>query len=131
MLRDTTPKEEGIPIAPSLALEDDDSSNKPMVSTRLIFISIQVVINAILIGFMAKIMVALINLITNLSFYGKVSFAESSPAGNHLGLWVIIVPVIGGVLVVSWPNWDRRRSGVMVFPKRWNRCSRIKVKSNP
>jgi H+/Cl- antiporter ClcA len=99
MLRDTTPKEEGIPIAPSLALEDEDSSSRPMVSTRLIFISIQVVINAILIGFMAKIMVALINLITNLSFYGKVSFAESSPAGNHLGLLVIIVPVVGGVLV--------------------------------
>ena len=99
MLRDNTPKEEGIPIAPSLALEDEDSSSKPMVSTRLFFISVQVVINAILIGFMAKIMVALIHLITNISFYGKFSLEESGPAGNHLGLWVIIVPVIGGVLV--------------------------------
>jgi len=99
MLRDNAPKEEGIPIAPSLALEDEDSSSKPMVSTRLFFISIQVVINAILIGFMAKVMVALIHLITNISFYGKFSLEESGPAGNHLGLWVIIVPVIGGVLV--------------------------------
>ncbi|HEY4155283.1 MAG TPA: chloride channel protein, partial [Puia sp.] len=99
MLRDNTPKEEGIPIAPALALEDEDSSAKPVVSTRLFFISVQVVFNAIMIGLMAKVMVALINLITNISFYGKFSLAEASPAGNHLGLWVIIVPVIGGLLV--------------------------------
>src|SRR5665213_2884856 len=44
-------------------------------------------------------MVALINLITNISFYGKVSLADASPAGNHLGAWVIVVPVVGGLLV--------------------------------
>jgi H+/Cl- antiporter ClcA len=48
---------------------------------------------------MAKVMVALINLITNLSFYGRFSLEDASPAGNHLGLWVIIIPVIGGLLV--------------------------------
>jgi H+/Cl- antiporter ClcA len=98
MFRDK-PKEEAIPIAPSLNLEEEDSSLTPKVATRLFFISVQVVINAILIGFMAKIMVALIHLITNISFYGKFSFEEAIPAGNRLGGWVIIVPVIGGLLV--------------------------------
>src|SRR6185437_2371122 len=38
-------------------------------------------------------------LITNLSFYGRFSTEFSSPADNHLGLWVILVPVVGGVIV--------------------------------
>lgn len=99
MRRDNTPLEEGIPIAPSLELEEEDAALNPMVNTRLLFISIQVVFNAIVIGFMAKVMVALINLITNISFYGKFSLEDASPAHNHLGLWVIIVPVVGGLLV--------------------------------
>src|SRR6185437_3848633 len=99
MRRDNTPLEEGIPIAPSLELEEEDATLNPMVNTRLLFISIQVVFTAIVIGFMAKVMVALINLITNISFYGKFSLEDASPAHNHLGLWVIIVPVVGGLLV--------------------------------
>lgn len=99
MRRDKTPLEESIPIAPSLDLEEEDTALNPMVNTRLFFISIQVVFNAIVIGFMAKVMVALINLITNISFYGKVSLEDASPAGNHLGAWVIVVPVVGGLLV--------------------------------
>jgi H+/Cl- antiporter ClcA len=74
-------------------------SEKPGVSKRLFFLSIQTIINAIVIGFVAKGLVALISLITNLSFYGRFSFEESSPAHNTLGIWVIIVPVIGGLIV--------------------------------
>src|SRR5690348_13007707 len=41
----------------------------------------------------------LIGFITNLSFYGRVSSDFSSPAGNHLGLWVILIPALGGIIV--------------------------------
>src|SRR5690606_5312263 len=37
--------------------------------------------------------------ITNLSFYGRISIEESSPAYNELGLWVILVPVAGAIIV--------------------------------
>lgn len=47
----------------------------------------------------AQLLIRLIALITNLSFYGKFSFTSSSPSLNHLGLWVIGVPVIGGLIV--------------------------------
>ena len=47
----------------------------------------------------ARLLTALIGLITNLSFFGHFSFAFSSPAGNHLGLYVIFIPVIGGLIV--------------------------------
>jgi len=69
------------------------------VNKRVLYLGIQVIINAILIGFIAKGLVYLINLITNLSFYGKFSFAEASPAGNHLGLFVLLVPILGALLV--------------------------------
>ena len=47
----------------------------------------------------AQLLIRLIALITNLSFYGKLSLVDSSPSMNHLGLWVIGVPVIGGLIV--------------------------------
>jgi H+/Cl- antiporter ClcA len=93
--------DERIPIAPSLSLEnmDTDLETVPPVSKRVLFLSIQVVFNAIILGFIAKGLVALISLITNLSFYGSFSFAESSPAHHQLGLWVIAIPMIGGLIV--------------------------------
>ncbi|HTL46452.1 MAG TPA: chloride channel protein [Verrucomicrobiae bacterium] len=41
----------------------------------------------------------LIDFVTNLSFFGRASFHPASPADHHLGLLVIIVPVIGGFIV--------------------------------
>src|SRR6478736_2184849 len=66
---------------------------------RLLTISALSVLIAICISFIAKLLVYLIGLITNISFYGRFSLAETSPAGNSLGLWVIIVPAIGGVII--------------------------------
>ena len=93
--------DESISIAPSLDLiiDREQEENRPLVSKRILYLSIQVIFNAIIIGFIAKVLVALISLITNLSFYGKFSIEESSPAGNNLGWWVILIPVIGGLLV--------------------------------
>lgn len=91
-------KDEAIPVAPSL-ITDMDVIEEPVVTKRVFFLSIQVVLNAIIIGFVAKALVALINLITNISFYGQFSFEEHGPALNQLGIWVIAIPVIGGILV--------------------------------
>lgn len=93
--------DESISIAPSLDLTIDKEQEeyRPLVSKRVLYLSVQVIFNAIVIGFIAKILVALISLITNLSFYGKFSIEESSPAHNQLGWLVIIVPVIGGLVV--------------------------------
>ncbi|HEX7893517.1 MAG TPA: chloride channel protein, partial [Terriglobales bacterium] len=55
-------------------------------------------------GLVAEGLLKLIYFFTNLAFYGKLSFAVTSPAHNHLGLWVILIPTIGGLLV-----------GVMVY----------------
>jgi H+/Cl- antiporter ClcA/CBS domain-containing protein len=50
-------------------------------------------------GLVAHGLLELICLFTNLFFFGRWSFAITYPVGNHLGLWVILIPPIGGLLV--------------------------------
>lgn len=54
---------------------------------------------AICISFIAKGLVYLINLFTNLTFNYTWSFAPGHPGDHHYGLFVIIVPAIGGLIV--------------------------------
>ncbi|MGD1018394.1 MAG: chloride channel protein [Verrucomicrobiia bacterium] len=50
-------------------------------------------------GLIAYLLLKLIGLFTNLFFFGRLSAAFTSPAGNHLGLWVILLPAAGGLVV--------------------------------
>ncbi len=50
-------------------------------------------------GVIAWALYNLIGLFTNIAFYHHVSFLFHSPRENHLGLLVIIIPVIGGIIV--------------------------------
>jgi CIC family chloride channel protein len=91
----------GIPISPLLSGIASNLANTEhnLSKNRLIRISALSILVAVAISVIAKLLITLINLVTNLSFFGTVDLAYHSPAGNHLGLWVIIVPAIGGVLV--------------------------------
>jgi chloride channel protein, CIC family len=66
---------------------------------RLLLISIIAFSISVLISFIAKLLVYMIDLFTNIAFYGNFSIEPSSPSHNSLGLFVIIVPAIGGVIV--------------------------------
>lgn len=46
----------------------------------------------------AYVLFAAIRFFTNLFFYQTISVAPHSPADNHLGAWVIVVPAIGGLI---------------------------------
>jgi CIC family chloride channel protein len=50
-------------------------------------------------GLIAFVLYNLIGLFTNLAFYRVWSFQFRSPEANQLGPWVIITPVIGGLIV--------------------------------
>lgn len=92
----------GLPVDTSLApalLAAQSPVQEPVVNLRVVYICLVSIGIAAVAGLVARGLTALIGLITNLSFYGRVSFAFSSPAGNHLGAWVIVVPVIGGLIV--------------------------------
>ncbi len=89
----------------------------PPVGRRVFYLSIQVVCNAIVIGFVAKGLVFLIDFITNLSFYGRLSFEPASPAGNSLGVLVIAVPIIGALLVGLMARFGSRAIGGHGIPE--------------
>jgi len=48
---------------------------------------------------LAAVLLQLIAIATNLFYYHRFSMASVSPAGSPLGLWMVVVPVVGGVLV--------------------------------
>lgn len=92
----------GIPISVSLNTTLEAENFQPRVSNnkkRLLTISMITFGIAIIISFIAKLLVGLIDLFTNISFYGKFSFVHASPANNHLGLFVILIPAAGGIIV--------------------------------
>ena len=47
----------------------------------------------------AQLLTRLIGFVTNLAFYGRLGTGFVSPAENHLGLWVIPIPILGGIVV--------------------------------
>jgi H+/Cl- antiporter ClcA len=47
----------------------------------------------------AKALVWLIAVVTNLSFFLRLSPAPVTPQENHLGYWVILVPVVGALII--------------------------------
>lgn len=66
---------------------------------RVLPISGLAVIIGVLSAFVAVILLKLINFFTNLFFFQRLSAAPASPGGSHLGLWLVFVPVIGGLIV--------------------------------
>ena len=66
---------------------------------RLVFISMLAVIIGACISVLAKVLVLLINLITNISFHQQFSPEHVSPLHHGLGWLVIFVPALGGVIV--------------------------------
>jgi len=92
---------DSIPVSTSLSgfHRKTKAMRSSPVNKRVFYLSIQVIVNAIVIGLIARCLVYLIDFITNISFYGKFSFGPASPAGNHLGIIVLFVPIVGAVLV--------------------------------
>ncbi|HTN75169.1 MAG TPA: chloride channel protein [Pirellulaceae bacterium] len=93
---------EAIPISPALSfLQHATQAPAPntLVDGRVLRICGLAIVLGVLSAFIAQLLVALINLITNLSFFGVYSLREVAPAENELGLWVIAVPVVGALLI--------------------------------
>ena len=76
---------------------------------RVIVLSGMAVVIGTLGALVADALVWLIGVITNLSFYQNFSATFTSPAGNHLGGWVIIVPVIGGLVIGLMARYGSER----------------------
>ena len=72
----------------------DFTATPRMLTIGLIAIAIGVVS-----AWVAKGLLLLISLFTNLFFFQRVSFAAVSPADNTLGIGILVVPVIGALII--------------------------------
>ena len=81
-----------VPIARALPAE------RP-AGFRLGLISLLAALVGILAGIVAYVLYDLIGLFTNLAYYHEWSFHFRSPEHSPLGLWIIVIPVIGGIIV--------------------------------
>jgi CIC family chloride channel protein len=92
----------GLSVAPSLSATLEAARlppEPPPIDRRVVVVTGLAIVLGIAAGFVAQLLVALINFCTNLSFFGRLSTAPASPADSHVGLWVIGIPVIGGIVV--------------------------------
>ena len=88
-------------LGPSLAAADVPRRST-LVDRRVVMISGLAMVIAIAAGFIAELLMRLISLITHISFYGQFNAgfdAHASPASNRLGIFVIGVPIVGGLIV--------------------------------
>ena len=65
----------------------------------MLLVSLLAAAIGILAGFVAFGLYSLISIITNLVFFQRFGLTLPSLKDNPLGLWIIIVPVIGGLIV--------------------------------
>jgi H+/Cl- antiporter ClcA len=93
---------EALPLSPSLgpALRAAQIPLRmSLVDGRVLFISALSIVLGFISAFVAKALVWLIGIITGISFFGKATPVLTAPVGNHLGWWVVAVPVVGGIIV--------------------------------
>ncbi|HSY41163.1 MAG TPA: chloride channel protein, partial [Polyangia bacterium] len=66
---------------------------------RTIALSLLAVVVGVLAAYVAKALLALITFFTNLFFFQRLSLAPVTPAGHHLGVLSVLVPVIGCLII--------------------------------
>lgn len=90
----------------------DDSSGTLgdfTITLRIVPISLLAVGIGIIGAYIALGLLKLIYFFTNIFFYGQASVQSISPASNHLGPWVIVVPVLGGLIVGVMSRYGSER----------------------
>src|SRR5205085_6246301 len=76
-----------------------DASLAQPANFRMVVVSFLAAATGLLAGGIAFLLYRLIGLLTNIFFYGRFVADFASARHHHLGLWVIPVPVIGGLIV--------------------------------
>ncbi|MCA9143071.1 MAG: chloride channel protein [Planctomycetales bacterium] len=92
-----------IPVSTSLQqladMTQQPAPEQPPIDRRVVRLSLLSIAIGVAASFIAVALMKLIALITNLAFYGNLSIAAASPAGNSLGLFVVLIPVMGALVV--------------------------------
>src|SRR5439155_18797814 len=60
-------------------------------------------------AYVAAALLSLIGFFTNLFFFQRISTELVSPAGNQLGVFVVLVPVAGALVIGAMARWGSER----------------------
>ncbi|HEY8089761.1 MAG TPA: chloride channel protein [Polyangiaceae bacterium] len=100
-----------LPVAPSLGpalLTVRTPVERAYVDRRVLGISALAIGLGVVSAVIARVLTALIGLITNLAFHGTWSTAFASPADNRLGGLVVAIPVVGGLVVGAMARYGSK-----------------------
>ena len=78
-------------------------------TARLLPISALALAIGVLASFVALALLRLIGLFTNLFYFGRWSTALVSPSGNHLGIFSLFVPIVGGLIIGVMARYGSER----------------------
>ena len=76
---------------------------------RVIPISVLAVAIGVVCAFVALALLRLIGLFTNLFYFGRWNTALVSPAGNHLGVYGVLVPIAGALVIGVMARYGSER----------------------
>ncbi|HKW03215.1 MAG TPA: chloride channel protein [Vicinamibacterales bacterium] len=93
-----------IPAAPTLRTRSHTADGLRHLgdfttTARVLLISGLAIVIGVVASYVALALLKLIGLFTNLFFFQRASTSLASPTGHHLGVFVILVPVLGGLIV--------------------------------
>jgi H+/Cl- antiporter ClcA len=100
-----------LPLAPALdpaLAQADMPSRLPRLRRRLVACTLLAMALASVVAVIAFFLTRLIALVTHIAFFGQWSTTWISPATNHQGAWVIVIPVLGGLIVGLMARWGSR-----------------------
>jgi H+/Cl- antiporter ClcA/predicted transcriptional regulator len=78
-------------------------------TARVIPISLIAIVIGVISTFVAWVLFKLIGFFTNLAYYHRLDTSFASPAGNQLGVYAVLVPVIGSIIVGLMARYGSER----------------------
>ena len=76
---------------------------------RVVPISLLATVIGVVCAFVALALLRLIGLFTNLFYFGRWNTAMVSPAGNHLGVYSVFVPIAGALIIGVMARYGSER----------------------
>ena len=92
----------GLPIAPSMDVALASllvPITEKTISRRLVTIVGLSILLGLVAGVVAKAFLSLIALISNFAFFGRFSLVLEPITTQHVGLWVLVIPVVGALII--------------------------------